>query len=79
MTRGFDWSAPTAGRHQTFRRSRGKASTLLFPAKDPNRFGGIVLSARAAMDVPGLTATLKLNGKDLGEFRPGARLTTPVA
>ena len=65
------WSPRESIGGRTFRRSRGRTSALLFPVKDPDRVEGLVLSARAAADVPGLTATIRLNGKEMGELALG--------
>jgi hypothetical protein len=56
-----------AGR--SFRRSRGKASTLLFSVLDPEGETRLCLSARAGVDVPLMSARVRLNEEDLGEIQ----------
>ncbi len=65
------WSERKSDGRRTFRRSRGKASTLLFPVLDPGAAESLLLSARAGADLPGLSATLRLNGKGIGDLPLG--------
>jgi hypothetical protein len=65
------WSERKSDGRRTFRRSRGKTSTLLFPVLDPGAAESLLLSARAGADLPGLSATLRLNGKGIGDLPLG--------
>lgn len=70
------WYEREAAASRTFRRSRGKSSTLLFPVHEPERVRSLLVTARAGESVPGLSATLRLNGEDLGEISLGAATQT---
>jgi hypothetical protein len=65
------WSERHSNGQTTFRRSRGRLSTLLLPVLDPGRFFVLRLSARAGVDAPGLSARVTLNGSYLGEIPLG--------
>jgi hypothetical protein len=73
---GDGWSPRQSEAGRTFRRSRGKSSTLLFPVAKPNAFTILRLSARAGAQVPGLVAVVSLNGSSLGEIALGTAFTS---
>jgi hypothetical protein len=61
---------------RAFRRSRGKTSSLRFPVLDPMKPCALKLSARAGSDVSGLSARVRLNGKEIGELPLGPAFAT---
>jgi hypothetical protein len=68
---GQGWSERQSSGGRSFRRSRGKASTLLFPVLEPAAVTALRLTARSGADVPGLTAEVSLNGTRVGELALG--------
>ncbi len=71
------WERESLG-GRSFRRSRGKASTVWFPVLDPAAPTAVRLIARAGADVPGLTAEVRLNGGRVGELVLGPAFTDVV-
>jgi hypothetical protein len=66
---GLDgWLGRESSAGRTFRRSRGKSSTLLFSALDAEGERRLRLSARAGLDVPGMSTRVRLNEEDLGDI-----------
>lgn len=66
------WSERQSLGGRTFRSSRGRTSVLRFPVLDPERPCVLKLSARAGADVRGLRATVRLNGREIGELLLGS-------
>jgi hypothetical protein len=62
------WRGRESSAGRTFRRSRGKTSTLLFSVLEGDRERRLRLSARAGLDVPGMSARVRLNEEELGEI-----------
>lgn len=69
---GEGWTERESSGGRSFRRSRGKASTLLFPVLDPGTIAALRLTARAGADVPGLAAEVRLNGAKVGDVALGS-------
>jgi hypothetical protein len=65
------WSERQSSGGRSFRRSRGKASTVLFSVRDPAEMAALRLSARAGAGVSGLAAEISLNGVRVGEVALG--------
>ena len=70
------WSPRQSAGGRTFRRSRGKTSALVFSVRDPDALNTMRLEARAGADVAGLSALMRLNGRDIGEIALGPAFST---
>lgn len=74
------WGGRESYGASTFRRSRGKVSSLLFPALDPAGPSTLSMSVRAGARLAGLSARVSLNGANLGEIPlPAAFHTAELA
>jgi hypothetical protein len=62
------WLGRESSAGRTFRRSRGKTSTLLFSVLEGDGERRLRLSARAGLDVPGMSARVRLNEEEVGEI-----------